>query len=46
METFGMLGFTFGLIAITTVGKLTKDVKHLEKQMADMSKRLPPSQDY
>ena len=45
METFGIMGFMFGLIAFVMVGKLTKDVKNLQEQMEDMKKRPPPAQD-
>jgi hypothetical protein len=45
METFGVIGLTFGLIAFVMVNKLTKDVKSLQEQMEDMIKRLPPAQD-
>jgi hypothetical protein len=43
METFGMLGFIFSLLAFMMVNKLTKDVKKLNGQMEDMKKRLPPA---
>ena len=44
METFGILGFTFGLIAFVSVNKLTKEVKNLQRQMEDIKQRLPPAQ--
>jgi hypothetical protein len=46
MEPFGILGFIFGLTAFTMVGKLTKDVKNLQRQMEEMGDRFPPAQNY
>jgi hypothetical protein len=46
MEPFGILGFIFGLTAFMMVGKLTKDVKNLQRQMEDIEKRFPPAQNY
>ena len=45
MQTFGILGFTFGLIAFVMVNKLSKDVKKLQRQMEDIKKRLPLTPD-
>jgi hypothetical protein len=44
MEPFGILGFTFGLIAFAMVNKLTKDVKNLQRQVEMMKRQLPPAQ--
>jgi uncharacterized membrane-anchored protein YhcB (DUF1043 family) len=46
MQTFGILGFTFGLIAFAMVNKLAKDVKNLQRQIEDIKKRLPRAQDF
>jgi uncharacterized membrane-anchored protein YhcB (DUF1043 family) len=46
MQTFGIIGFTFGLIALGMVNQLAKDVKKLQRQMEDLKKRLPPLQDF
>jgi uncharacterized membrane-anchored protein YhcB (DUF1043 family) len=40
MQTFGILGFMFGLIAFAMVNKLSKDVKNLQRQMEDIKKQL------
>ena len=45
MDTFGIMGLMFGLIAFVMVNKLNKDVKNLQAQMEDMEKRLPPARD-
>jgi uncharacterized membrane-anchored protein YhcB (DUF1043 family) len=46
MQTSGIIGFTFGLIALGIVNQLAKDVKNLQRQMEDLKKRLPPLQDF
>jgi hypothetical protein len=45
MESFGIIGFTFGLTAFVMVNKLTKDVKNLQRQMEIMKRQLPLAQD-
>lgn len=40
MQTFAILGFTFGLIAFAMAGKLSKDVKNLQRQMEGLKKQL------
>jgi uncharacterized membrane-anchored protein YhcB (DUF1043 family) len=46
MQTFGIIGFTFGLIALGMVNQLAKDVKNLQRQMEDIKKRLPADQNF
>ena len=45
MQTFAILGFTFGLIAFAMVSKLNKEFKNLKKQMEDIEKRLSAARD-
>ena len=41
MQTFGILGFIFGLVAFAIVTKLAKDVKNLQAQLDELKKQLP-----
>jgi hypothetical protein len=36
METFAILGFIFGLFALTSVSNTNKKIKELEKRMNDL----------
>ena len=45
MQTFGIFGFMFGIIAFAMVTELSKDVKNLQRQMEDIKKRLPLTPD-
>ena len=41
MQTFGILGFIFWLVAFAIDTKLAKDVKNLQAQLDELKKQLP-----
>jgi hypothetical protein len=43
MEVFGMLGFSFGMMAFAITASLQSEVKKLRKEVDELKQKLPHS---